>query len=54
MLNLEFAHVRSGVQPTVENLPKTAMEMVDFGGGLFGRKMQKKNPPKNPPEYPPA
>ena len=25
---------------------KTAMEVVDFCGGFFGRKMQKKNPPK--------
>ena len=50
MLNLEFAHGLFKVQPTVENLPKTAMEVVDFAvdfcGGFFGRKMQKKNPPK--------
>ena len=58
MLSLEFAHGRSGFQPTVEIFQKAAMEVVDFSvefcGGFFGRKMQKKNPPKNPPENPPT
>ena len=45
MLNLEFAHGRSRVQPTVENLPKDHGS-GGFCGGFFGRKIQKKNPPK--------
>ena len=50
MLNLEFAHGRSGVEPQWKTCQKIAMEVVDFAvdfcGGFFGRKMQKKNPPK--------
>ena len=33
-LNLEFAHGRSGFQPTVEFFQKAAMEVVVFGGFL--------------------
>ena len=51
VLNLEFAHFRSGVQPTVENLPKDCHGSAGFCGvcgglfavDIFGRKMQKKN-----------
>ena len=53
MLNLEFGHGRSGVQPMVENLPKDRHGSGGFRGGFF-RKMQKKNRRKNPPENPPA
>ena len=46
VLNLEFAHSLSGVQPTAENLPKDRHGSGGFCGGvlrwLFGRKMQKK------------
>ena len=55
VLNLEFAHGRSGVQPTVENLPMEVVDFaVDFCGGFFGRKIQRKIRRKNPPENPPA
>ena len=50
VLNLEFAHGQSGFQPTVENLPDGRHRSGGFFGGflrwIFGRKMQKKNPPK--------
>ena len=64
MLNLEFAHGRSGLQPTVENLPKGHHGSGGFFGGflrwIFGHKMQRKirrkkspenqsNPPVKPP-----
>ena len=49
VLNLEFAHGRSGVQPTVENLPKDRHGSGGFLRWIFGCKMQKKNPPENPP-----
>ena len=35
MLNLEFAHGRSGVQPTVENLPKDRHGSGGFCGGFL-------------------
>ena len=48
VLNLEFAHGRSGFQPTVENLPKGRHGSGGFFGGflrwIFGHKIQKKNP----------
>ena len=44
MLNLEFAQGRSGFQLTVEIFQMVTMEVVDFCGGFFGCKMQKKNP----------
>ena len=58
MLNLEFAHGRSGVQPTVENLPKDRhgsggflrwIFAVDFLVAKCKRKIRRKNPPENPP-----
>ena len=58
MLNLEFAHGRSGVQPTVENLPKDRHGSGGFCGGFLRwiflvaknkRKIRRKNPPENPP-----
>ena len=35
VLNLEFAHGQSGVQPTVENLPKDRHGSGGFCGGFF-------------------
>ena len=35
VLNLEFVHSRSGVQPTVENLPKGRHGSGGFCGGFF-------------------
>ena len=37
VLNLEFAHGRSGVQPTVENLPKDRHGSGGFFGGFLRR-----------------
>ena len=54
VLNLEFAHGRSGVQPTVENLPKDCHGSGGFCGGFLRwiflvAKIRRKNPPENPP-----
>ena len=59
VLNLEFAHGRSGVQPMVENLPKDCHGSGGFYGvflrwmflvAKYERKIRRKNPPaENPP-----
>ena len=58
VLNLEFAHGWSGVQPTVENLPKDRHGSGGFCSGIFAvdflvakckRKIHRKNLPENPP-----
>ena len=53
VLDLEFAHGRSGVQPVVENLPKDRHGNGGFCGGFLQLiflvakyKRKKKNPPK--------
>ena len=57
VLNLDFAHGRSGFQPTVENLPEGCHESGGFFGGFLHwislvtkckRKIRRKNPPENP------
>ena len=57
MLNLEFAHGRSGFQRTVENLPKGrhgSDGFFEIFAVEFCHKMQKENPPKKSTENPPA
>ena len=63
VLNLEFAHGRSGVQPIVENLPKNRHGSGGFCGGLFRwifwvakyqRKIRRKNPPEKKTKNPQA
>ena len=54
MLNLEFAHGRPGVQPTVENLPKDRRGSRGFCGGflrwiLHKRNICRKDPSENLP-----
>ena len=53
VLNLEISHGQSGVQPTVENLPKDRHGSDGFCGGFlvakYKRKIRRKNPPENPP-----
>ena len=53
VLNSEFAHGRSGFQPTVENLPKYHHGSGGFFGGFWrwivlvaNSRVQKQNPPK--------
>ena len=52
----QFAHGQSGVQPTVENLPRDRHGSGGFCGGFVDflvakckRKIRRKNPPENPP-----
>ena len=54
MLNLESAHGRSGVQPTVENLPKDRHASGGFCGGFLVAKYKKEKSQKKPLENPPA
>ena len=55
---IPFVHSRSGVQPTVEDLPKDRHGSGGFCGGFLRwiflvakckRKIRRKNPPENPP-----
>ena len=55
VLNLEFAHGQSGVQPTVENLPKDCHGSGGFCGGFlrwifWSQNTKEKSANKNPPE----
>ena len=51
VLNLEFAHGRPGVQPTVENFPKDRHGSGGFFGGflrwIFGSQCTRKTAGKN-------
>ena len=53
MLNLEFAHGRSGFQPTVENLPKEkSAEKIHRKIRQSKQKTAGTRPPRNPPAKP--